>query len=180
MDNKIDIAFPYQAFSDSYIVYFPVDCQNVFERIEILFTGLRFIWLDCLSKRIPIRGAVEIGACAPMHKFSGIYGGGIFRATSLEHKHADWPRIVIGPCLKYFIKDVAITNLIEPEFMTDQNSTNKIEFGFLKIPPIKTQEVKMISDIVSFCYEQIQNNDNNIIKEKYIKLLNYIKSCSCN
>jgi hypothetical protein len=60
-----------------------------------MFLCLKWVFMGCLVKKMPIRGAIDIGWGVELHE-NELYGAAIANAYELESKIAQYPSIVIG------------------------------------------------------------------------------------
>lgn len=98
-----------QFFSDTSVAYAPL---QTYEGVPLLkdvwgiVAGLGYLMLMCLSSKIAIRGAIEVGAGT--NAFSGeLYGPCLAVVHQLESEVAQYPRIVIGRSLHGLLRQLA-------------------------------------------------------------------------
>jgi hypothetical protein len=91
--------------------YFPL--MSIWALLDHLSTAV----LDQLSRKIPMRGAIDVGICTDLAPNS-LYGQAVSRAHQLESQCADYPRILIGEnFLSYlrYVEDVRTKEVSEQE-----------------------------------------------------------------
>ncbi len=102
-DCKLSI----QQFSDLFVFYSPI--FNTFGDISTLslyrtLNACAMAMLISLGARVPVRGAVTLGAGVELDKCS-FYGPALFEAYHLEAEVADYPRVVVSDTVQAFLAE---------------------------------------------------------------------------
>jgi len=101
----------FQHFSDTIVFYAPlknVEGELNIRPILLMLSASALSMLINLSRKIPIRGSIEIGAATNWPDF-GIYGSALYSTYDLESKVALYPRIVVGDeLIKYLSRWIGI------------------------------------------------------------------------
>lgn len=98
------------AFADTVIAYSSLDPREKYlplaSCLNILMRAATSQFFS-LVRRTPVRGGIEIGFGTEIGDRE-IFGSAAYWAYHLEHKVADWPRILVGKQLRKYISDVAV------------------------------------------------------------------------
>lgn len=104
----------FQSFSDSTIVWTPVQLKTAFDYAQVLnsihgiLASIGMITPLYLSKKIPFRGGIDIeGGILVTPEGNEIYGPVLNRAYSLESIDAEYPRVLIGRGLLDFLNHIS-------------------------------------------------------------------------
>jgi len=161
----------YLKFSDTIVVYFPLDRESTKVPINSVFIALASAastFLINLSSKIPLRGAIDIGIGTEL-KEGGLYGPILQNLHHLESEISQYPRIVIGDGL------IKMLNDYEKEDNHQNNQFLKIEKAML--PTIKNF-ILIDEDgvnILNYLDESMAKGfSTNMKQELYRKLNNFI------
>ena len=161
----------YLKFSDTIVVYFPLDRESTKVPINSVFIALASAastFLINLSSKIPLRGAIDIGIGTEL-KEGGLYGPILQNLHYLESEISQYPRIVIGDGL------INMLNNYEKEDNHQNNQFLKIEKAML--PTIKNF-ISIDEDgvnILNYLDESMAKGfSTNMKQELYRKLNNFI------
>ena len=166
--------------TDSALFYFKYTSNkldNIIKTLAVIL-GIKILYLDCLSNRIPVRGGIEMGICAPsIAPGIGIYGAALGHAVELE-KNAYFPRIVLGTYLMNYLLD-------NKNNSKTHNCVNKILEALIRpdiyfsINPSYLLDDENIQEKLNrarnFAIDGINNKTHSPdIKNRYYKLLCFI------
>lgn len=184
-------------FSDTMVIYFPLDYDSCFSPMIATYAALNAVastFITMLADGIPLRGAINIGTGIEL-KQSGLYGQVLYNLHHLESKIAEYPRIIIGDKLiemiTYYqnlsdekIDDTykRIDKLVSHDIrdIIKKDSDNYHILHYLNkdfASDDKKGELKLYERVAKFIDDQLTMHSQNLkLKKRYERLNEYVRN----
>ncbi len=193
--NSKEIKLKYLYFSDTVVLYFPLDKETNVAPLGSVYAALTSAastFLIMLSEKTPLRGAINIGIGTELEN-SGIYGPILQNLHCLENEVAKYPRIIIGDELIQMIEDYDKETIDETDIYKamdkmripsirdlicrDTDSHKILNYLDKSIADsFQTRKIEFYKKIKSFADEQLEEyRGNDKLQKRYRKLRSYIR-----